>query len=73
MSLHRDAHGQGVLEISDDGCGIDEGAAARPGALGLLGMRERAALLNGTLQISSQAGAGTTISLRLPAEPDGAL
>jgi signal transduction histidine kinase len=72
ISLRRDARGHGVLDVTDDGCGIEEGGPARPGALGLLGMRERAALHNGTVHITSHAGAGTTVSLRLPVESDSA-
>ena len=36
--------------------------------MGLIGMRERAALVGGTLQIESQPKAGTTIFARVPAQ-----
>jgi two-component system, NarL family, sensor histidine kinase UhpB len=52
--------------IEDDGTGFDPGSV--PGErLGLLGMRERAALVGGTLTIESSADAGTTLTLRIPA------
>lgn len=51
--------------IEDDGRGF-EPAAARGGGLGLLGMRERVELLDGTLSVESAPGAGTTLLLGLP-------
>ena len=56
--------------VSDDGCGFDvEGILRTPAArahLGLHGMRERAALLGGTVTIESTPGEGTTIYVRVP-------
>lgn len=56
--------------VSDDGCGFDvEGTLRTPAArahLGLHGMRERAALLDGTVTIESTPGEGTTIYARVP-------
>jgi PAS domain S-box-containing protein len=56
--------------VSDDGCGFDvEGTLRTPAAwahLGLHGMRERAALLGGTVTIESTPGEGTTIYARVP-------
>jgi signal transduction histidine kinase len=57
-----------VLEVHDDGCGIEEGVLARgnrDGHWGLTGMRERAALLGAKLAVSSRAGEGTVVRLRL--------
>jgi signal transduction histidine kinase len=53
------------LEVRDRGPGFDAGSV-RPGALGIAGMRERAALLGGTWQMSSRRGGGTTVALTLP-------
>ena len=54
--------------ISDDGCGFDMEAAlpeaARRGSMGLLGMIERMRLMEGTWDVQSAAGAGTTITIR---------
>ncbi len=56
--------------VSDDGCGFDVEASLRTPAawahLGLHGMRERAALLGGTVTIESTPGEGTTIYARIP-------
>jgi signal transduction histidine kinase len=51
--------------VADDGRGFDP-AVGRPGGTGLLSMRERAALLGGTLTLSSMPGRGTHIELRVP-------
>jgi signal transduction histidine kinase len=51
--------------IDDDGRGFDE-ADVRPDALGLVGMRERLALVGGTLEIESSPGSGTTVAAQVP-------
>jgi len=50
--------------IEDDGCGFDADAAtdAVDAGLGLFGMKERLALVDGTLGIESAVGAGTRVS-----------
>jgi signal transduction histidine kinase len=52
--------------IEDDGAGFDQ-RTTRPKGIGLLGMRERLALLDGRLEIESRPGAGTTIVAEVPA------
>lgn len=55
------------LNIEDDGIGFDVGCAvAQPRSFGLKGMRERVALLGGSLEIRSSPGHGATIAMRLP-------
>jgi signal transduction histidine kinase len=55
------------LSVSDNGAGFSVGAVgSKPFSFGLAGMRERAALLGGTLAIRSSPGKGATISLELP-------
>ncbi|MEP6910260.1 MAG: GAF domain-containing protein [Actinomycetota bacterium] len=49
----------------DDGRGFDV-EQARPGGLGLLGMRERLSLLDGRLVVESSAGGGTTLVAEVP-------
>jgi DNA-binding NarL/FixJ family response regulator/signal transduction histidine kinase len=53
-------------EVSDDGCGFDAQRGRAADATGIDGMGERAALLDGELHITSQAGAGTRIRIELP-------
>jgi PAS domain S-box-containing protein len=56
--------------VADDGCGFDVDRAMKAEAswshLGLHGMWERAALLNGSVTIESTPGEGTTVYARLP-------
>jgi anti-sigma regulatory factor (Ser/Thr protein kinase) len=51
--------------IEDDGAGFDV-VATREDGLGLLGMRERVAILDGRLTIESSPGQGTTIVAEVP-------
>lgn len=58
------------LDIHDDGAGFDLSVADGVGAgLGLLSMRERAALLDGQVDIKTAPGSGTTISATIPLAP----
>ncbi len=60
-----------TLVLSDNGKGFDMPARASDlvlsGRLGIIGMRERARLIGGTLIVQSEVDAGTTITLRIPA------
>jgi len=64
-----------VLVVEDDGRGFDPAAArCAPhdgGRLGLLGMRERAALVGGSLTVESRPGGGTTVVAEVPLVPGG--
>jgi signal transduction histidine kinase len=51
--------------IEDDGAGFDQ-RTVREAGIGLLGMRERLALLDGRLEIESRPRAGTTIVAEVP-------
>jgi signal transduction histidine kinase len=58
-----------VLEVRDNGAGFEAGTEVQRAAgqgIGLMGMRERAEHLNGTLSIRSAPGKGTSISVRVP-------
>jgi signal transduction histidine kinase len=59
------------LIIDDDGVGFDlQGVLeADEKGLGLVGMRERAALVGGTVEIESQPDEGATIFVRIPTPP----
>jgi two-component system sensor histidine kinase UhpB len=61
VELGRD-HGRPVVRITDDGVGF----SGPPGdGIGLVGMRERAWLARGRLEVQSAPGRGTTVELRL--------
>jgi len=53
------------LVIEDDGIGFDAGGDANGRGFGLIGMRERAALVGGSLEIESAPGQGTTVFVRV--------
>jgi signal transduction histidine kinase len=55
--------------VEDDGVGFDPEAASQ-GRLGLVGMRERAGLVGGELDIESKPGWGTTVLVRIPIPAD---
>jgi two-component system sensor histidine kinase UhpB len=57
--------GRTVLRVRDDGCGFKPGG--RNGRLGVSGMRERALLVGGRLNVFSAPGEGTTIELTMGA------
>jgi nitrate/nitrite-specific signal transduction histidine kinase len=54
--------------VSDDGKGIDEQTMGRHrhGHFGLHGMRERAELFGGKLEVWSKRGSGTQLNLSIP-------
>jgi len=55
-----------TLEVHDNGGGIPEDKLSSGESLGILGMRERALLLEGQLTISGAPGEGTTVRVRIP-------
>jgi two-component system sensor histidine kinase UhpB len=54
-----------VIEIRDNGVGFPLRETERT-SLGILGMRERAAELGGTVEFESEPGKGTVVRLTLP-------
>ena len=58
--------GQLVLMVSDDGRGFEAASAEELEGLGLAGMRERATLVGGSLDVQSQPQKGTRVSFRVP-------
>jgi signal transduction histidine kinase len=57
-----------VCQVSDSGVGFNPDTLTHTG-LGLVSMRERAALVGGDVSIRSRAGSGTRVVARLPLEP----
>jgi PAS domain S-box-containing protein len=65
--VHLDAQdGILTLEVEDNGVGISPEALRQPQTLGLLGMRERAAIFGGEVEIAGVPSKGTTVIVRMP-------
>jgi signal transduction histidine kinase len=62
--------GEIAVEVRDDGKGFAADASPSPGHFGLTGMRERAATIGGTLEVTSQPGDGTTVRLCVAARKE---
>lgn len=60
-----------TLRVSDDGCGFLPQAPRKVNSLGLMGLRERARLLKGSISINSQPGQGTQIEVSIPVPQPG--
>jgi signal transduction histidine kinase len=69
VELELTRSGPGVaLSIRDDGRGFDPSAAASPGHLGLVTMRERAEMGGGFLRVETGERGGTTVRVWLPVD-----
>jgi len=55
-----------ILKIADNGRGVPEGQLRDSKSLGLLGIRERAFLIGGNVDIESKDGKGTTVTFSIP-------
>ena len=66
VTLERDADSV-VLTVRDNGRGFASGAPRKPESFGLLGLRERAYLLGGQVEIDSVPGRGTCVDRNAPA------
>ena len=62
--------GSGVvsLEVSDHGVGMDAESA---GGLGLVSIKERTRLVNGSVEVKSQPGEGVTVTMKVPIPEEG--
>ena len=56
-----------TLRVKDDGIGIKETDMANKNSFGILGIRERAKLMGGQMNIKGAPGKGTTITIEVPA------
>jgi len=73
----RQSNGELLVTISDNGVGFDPAAVRQKGGsihcLGLLGMEERAALVNGEITFRSIPDHGTEVHARFPLQPKEAV
>lgn len=59
-----------TLSVKDDGRGLDTDVLSESDSLGIAGMRERATLVGGSIDLESQTGKGTCVCLRIPVRGD---
>jgi PAS domain S-box-containing protein len=66
VKIHLSSDGKLRLEIRDNGRGIPEDRIESSASLGLVGMRERARALGGSVEIRGATGRGTSVTLTIP-------
>ncbi len=55
-----------IMQVKDDGIGISESDLSKDASFGLIGLKERAFLLQGDVDIRGTPNQGTTVTVRLP-------
>jgi PAS domain S-box-containing protein len=65
-ALLKEENDRVIFQVFDNGRGFDPEEAKARKSLGLVGMQERALLLNGNLTIEGVPGSGTTMTLTIP-------
>ncbi|HSN41407.1 MAG TPA: PAS domain-containing sensor histidine kinase [Burkholderiales bacterium] len=58
--------GEVMLRVRDNGRGFEPGSPRKPNSFGLVGLRERAHLLDGEISVDTAPGKGTLIDVRIP-------
>jgi two-component system sensor kinase len=58
------------LSVKDTGMGLGERSPGSRTSIGIVGMKERARLVNGTLSLTSRSGEGTEVNVEVPVTPD---
>jgi len=66
----RQQHDELELIVCDNGVGFPADALQRAGSFGLLGMRERAAMLGGSVATTNLPDGGACLTVRLPLAPE---
>lgn len=71
VQLHLRCHAQQIeLLLQDDGIGIDAGGETKDGCYGLLAMRERISILDGTIRMGNAVNGGFVIHAFIPVRHD---
>ncbi len=65
-TVFKKEHGNLVLEVKDDGVGMDADLVENPKSLGLIGIRERILVWRGEMQLKSELGKGTALKITIP-------
>jgi signal transduction histidine kinase len=64
----RSRGGDLLVDIRDDGCGITPEQIDDPASLGLIGLRERASIIGGAVNVEGVPDRGTILSVCIPLE-----
>ena len=72
IKLYFNVNNKLIMEIADNGVGIDDEQINSPKSLGLFGMKERVNILNGEMEIISEQGKGTKVRVAIPDSDDDA-
>jgi len=67
VSIFQD-HNYLCIEIHDDGVGISDERLKNKDTFGILGMKERALLFGGSVEIEGSPGKGTVVTIKIPFE-----
>ena len=59
------------LEVGDNGKGITRKQVSNPRSFGIMGIRERVNLWNGSVHITGKRGRGTTVTIQIPTPGEG--
>lgn len=70
VTVEEDYRGWFVLQIHDNGRGINRDDLQQHQSLGLVGMRERISLLGGEMEIAGEPGKGTLLTICVPMDGD---
>lgn len=66
INIHNNSAGKFIMEITDDGVGLPEGYLDKTNSLGILGMKERAQMLKGTVDVLPANNGGTKVLIKIP-------
>jgi signal transduction histidine kinase len=66
INIHNNSSGKFIMEITDDGIGLPEGYMDKTNSLGILGMKERAQMLKGTVDVIPAPECGTKVIIKVP-------
>jgi signal transduction histidine kinase len=64
LRLHMEAESL-ILEVEDNGMGIEEEKILSPSSLGIMGMRERVQRFGGCITLTGSSGTGTKVTVKL--------
>ncbi len=71
VDIRLEKNDQLTLQVRDNGRGVTENEISNQKSFGILGMRERALVFGGEVDVRGEQGKGTVVSVRIPMEKRG--